>query len=88
MRGNKYKKGSVPANMRLREASNFWDEHSFLDYDDVAEVNFDINLKEEKHYFAIEKDLAKQIRQAANQRGISAEALVNLWLKSKLTETI
>ncbi len=88
MRANKYKKRDMPKSMTLREASDFWDEHSFLDYDDVEEVNFDVNLKKEKHYFAIEKDIAKQIRQVATQRGISAETLVNLWLKSKLTEAI
>ena len=88
MQEKKYKKQDVPRSMTLREASDFWDEHSFLDYEDVAEVAFDISLKKEKHYFAIEKDIAKQIRQVANQRGISAETLVNLWLKSKLTEAI
>ena len=88
MRENKHKKQDVPQSMTLREASDFWDEHSFLDYADVEEVHFDIHLKKEIHYFAIEKDLAKQIRQVANQRGISAETLVNLWLKSKLSEAI
>lgn len=83
---NRQKKPTVPENMTIREASEFWEGHSFLDYDDVQEVQFDVNLKGAVHYFAVEKELAKKIREVAQRQGVSAEALVNLWLKSKLTE--
>jgi hypothetical protein len=83
---NRRKKREAPSNMTLDEASKFWDEHSFVDYDDVHEAHFEVHLKKTKHYFAVEKDLAKQIHSLALQRGISAETLVNLWLKSKLAE--
>lgn len=74
--------------MSLREASEFWDAHSFLDYDDIQEIDFEVDLKREVHYFAVEKKLAKQIHELARQRGVSAETLVNLWLESKLSESI
>ena len=82
----KKKKPVLPDEMSLREASDFWDEHSLFDYDDVEEVHFDVNLKEKIHYFAVERKLATRIHQVARQRGVSTQTLVNLWLNSKLTE--
>ncbi|MFQ5709403.1 MAG: hypothetical protein ACE5HO_18245, partial [bacterium] len=52
------------------------------------EVQFDVDLKKGIHYFAVEKYIAKKIREIAQQRGVSAETLVNLWLKSKLSEAM
>ncbi len=75
-----------PEEMTLREASDFWDEHSFLDYDDIEEVEFDVALRGEKHYFAVDRELAKRIHAIARTRGISVETLVNLWLTDKLKE--
>ena len=75
-------KTELPENITLREASEFWDEHSFLEFDDVEEVD----LKGEKHYFAVEKDIARMIHQVAQKRGVSSETLVNLWLTSKLDD--
>src|SRR5262245_38386264 len=83
---NKSKKRVAPDNMILEEVSEFWDKHSFLDYDDAQEVHFDVRLKGEKHFFAVEKDLAKQIHGLAQRRGVSAETLVTLCLKAKLAE--
>ena len=86
MSKNKKRTQVVPDKMTLKEASEFWNEHSFLDYADVQEVHFDVNLKREIHYFAVEKDLAKEIHEIAQRRGVAPETLVNLWLKSKLSE--
>ncbi|MGH7494953.1 MAG: CopG family antitoxin [bacterium] len=83
---NRSKKRVTPASMTLEKASEFWDKHSFLDYDDVQEVHFDVQLKGGKHFFAVERDLAKQIHSLAQRRGVSAETVVNLWLKAKLAE--
>jgi len=40
--------GKTPENMTLGEAAEFWDEHSFLDYDGVQEVRFPVDLAEEQ----------------------------------------
>ena len=40
----------VPENMTLDEAAEFWDEHSFLDYDDVEEVHFSVDLRKNRNY--------------------------------------
>ena len=63
--------------MTLNEASDFWDEHSFLDYDDIEEVHFSVDLRKNRNYIDIEEDLAKQIRKIARQKGISSRVLVH-----------
>lgn len=76
----------VPENMTLDEAAEFWDEHSFLDYDDIEEVHFSVDLRNNKNYIDIKEDLAKQIRKIARQTGISSRELVNQWLREKITD--
>jgi len=80
------KKDKVPENMTLDEASKFWDEHSFLDYEDIQEVHFSVDLRKNRNYIDIEDDLAKQIRAIAYQKGISSRILINQWLSEKLEE--
>ena len=77
-------KDKIPENMTLDEASDFWDEHSFLDYDDVREVHFSVDLRKNRNYIDIKEDLAKQIRAIALQKGISSRVLINQWLKEKV----
>ncbi len=77
-------KNEVSENMTLDEAAEFWDEHSFLDYDDIEEVHFSVDLRRNRNYIDIKEDLAKQIREIARQKGISSHALVNQWLREKL----
>ena len=77
-------KDEVPENMTLNEAAEFWDEHSFLDYDDVREVHFSVDLRKNRNYIDLNEDLAKQIRALAQQRGTSSRILVNQWLREKV----
>ena len=77
-------KNKIPENMTLDEASEFWDENSFLDYDDVREVHFSVDLRKNRNYIDIKEDLAKQIRAIAHQKGTSSRVLINQWLKEKV----
>jgi len=77
-------KDRIPENMTLDEASDFWDENSFLDYDDVQEVHFSVDLRKNRNYIDIKEDLAKQIRAIAHQKGTSSRVLINQWLKEKV----
>lgn len=78
-------KDKVPENMTLDEAAEFWDKHSFLDYDDVKEVRFSVDLRKNKNYIIIKDELAKQIRVIARRKGTSSSDLVNQWIKEKVT---
>ena len=70
--------------MALDEAAEFWDEHSFLDYDDVQEVHFSVDLRKNRNYVNLSEDLARQIRAIAYQKGVSTRLLVNQWLREKV----
>lgn len=77
-------KNEVSENMTLDEAAEFWDKHSFLDYNDIKEVHFSVDLRRNRNYIDIKEDLAKQVRLIARQKGISPRSLVNQWLREKI----
>ncbi|MFC1719470.1 CopG family antitoxin [Candidatus Poribacteria bacterium] len=79
-------KDNVPENMTVEEAAEFWEEHSFLDYDDIEEVHFSVDLRGNRSYVHLKEDLAKQIRVIARQKGTSSRVLVNQWLKEKVDD--
>ena len=73
----------------IEEAANFWDTHSLADYEDLQkDIEFEVELKSEKNYFAIEKELSDSIDKLAQAKGVLPETLVNLWLKEKLLEKV
>ena len=74
----------IPENMTLEEAAEFWDEHSALDYDEVREVQFSVDLRKNRNYIDLNDSLAKQIRMIAHERGVSPRVLVNQWLREKI----
>lgn len=64
------------------EIGEFWDHHDLSKYwDQTHEVEFEVNLSSSAIYFAVEKELAEKLRAAARQHGVSAETLLNIWLK-------
>ena len=71
----------------IDEAAEFWDTHSLVDYEDVQQdADFEVDLKSEKNYFAVEKELSAMIDKMAQSKGVLPETLVNLWLKEKVLE--
>ncbi len=74
----------VPDDMTLEEASQFWDEHNFLDDEDVEEVQFSVVLRKNRNFFDIDADVAKHLRMIARQQGVSGSQLVNQWLRERL----
>ena len=60
----------------------FWDQHDFTDFDsDVPDVEFAVRCA-----VPVDSTLFNQVEQQALRRGVSVEALVNLWLQQKLSE--
>ncbi len=71
----------------IEEAANFWDTNSLADYEDLqSDTEFEVDLKSEKNYFAVEKELSDNIDKLAHIKGVLPETLVNLWLKEKILE--
>ena len=80
-------RSSIPKAESYKEISEFWDTHGLADYGDKTKsVEFEINIQSEVTYYAIDKDLSAKIRAIAQQRGVSADTLLNLWVQEKLQE--
>jgi hypothetical protein len=73
---------------KYEEIGEFWDTHDASEAWNQGEpVEFEIDLKSEKRYYPIEKTLSQKLNQIARAQGVSAEALLNLWLREKITGT-
>ncbi|MBC8180664.1 hypothetical protein H8E88_06015 [candidate division KSB1 bacterium] len=81
-------KEPLPDNFNsIAEAAEFWDSHSLSDYEEYQkDIDIEVELKKEKNYFAIEKDLSDIVDKVALSKGILPETLINLWLKEKIIE--
>ena len=88
MAKSKRQRETLPEEFKnIEAAAEFWDTHSLADYEDLQEdAEFDVELKSEKNYFAVEKELSYNIDKLAHLKGILPETLVNLWLKEKVLE--
>ncbi len=70
-------------NMTVQEASDFWDNHTFDEFEDVTEVA-DMRFRlTRKKYVGIEEKLYALIKKEAKKRRQSEEALVQEWLLEK-----
>lgn len=85
------KKNNKPAKIpdsfeSLNKASDFWDSQSVADHwDKTEEVEFDVDIKKEPRYVALESELSEKVAKISRQKGISPETLVNLWIKEKIS---
>jgi hypothetical protein len=71
-----------------QEMAEFWDNHDLTEFwDKIEEVEFEIDIQSKQKYYRLERNLSKEIDKIAIQQGISAETLVNLLLKEKITQT-
>ena len=77
-------KSSVSKSNSLEKMGEFWDKQDFTGFDDpnAPDVEFHTTVA-----IPVEPDLLSDIEELAHIRGISAETLVNLWLKEKIVET-
>ena len=81
----KAKTSSVSKARTVRELADFWETHDTTDYP-LNQVEFDVDISARQHYVAVDPDLLAEVRQMAHARGLSAESLVNLWLKERLQQ--
>ena len=76
-------KSSISKTDSLEKMGEFWDKHDFAEFDNPSapDVEFHVTVA-----IPVEPDLLSEIEELAHRRGISAETLVNLWLKEKVVE--
>ena len=69
--------------MSINEASDYWDEHDFGEFDDVPEVSeIQFSLKKKK-YVGIDRDLYAIIKNKAKTLNKPEDDLINEWLSEK-----
>ncbi|MDT4898197.1 MAG: hypothetical protein QOH25_3274 [Acidobacteriota bacterium] len=77
---------NLPSFASLDAMVEFFDEHDMGDYlEEMPEVQFDVNLQRRMHLVAIDDEIVSQLTEIARQEHVASEALVNSWLKEKIS---
>ena len=85
----KSKSKMLPHFRSLDELVKFFDTHDLGEYwNEMPEAHFEVDLKRRTHFFALDIELASRLTQIAKSKQISAQALVNEWVKEKIQEQI
>jgi len=78
-------KSTISQASSYKEIGDFWDTHDLADYWDQTEpVDFEVDIQSEVTYYALDRELAQMLSEVAEERGVSAETLLNLWVQEKL----
>ena len=78
-------RSSISKAESYKEIGEFWDTHDLADYWEQTELaEFEVDIRSEVTYYALDNTLSARVRAIAKQRGVSAETLLNLWVQEKL----
>lgn len=81
-------KSSISQAESYQAIGDFWDTHDLGEFWEQTEpAAFEVDIRSEVTYYAVEAELALKVRSLAEQRGVSAETLLNLWVQEKVIET-
>ena len=83
-------KSSISKADSYQKIGEYWDNQDVSEiWDDTEEVEFEVDLQSDVYYYAVETSLSSQLHKIAEEKGVSAETLLNLWLQEKVnTETV
>ena len=82
---SKNKSKTLPDFESLNELVEFFDTNDLGEYwDDMPEIDFEVDLKKRTHLFSIDSELAVRLTEIAKSRQVPSQALVNDWLKEKI----
>lgn len=80
-------KSAISQAQSYQEIGDFWDTHDLADYWDQTEpVDFEVDIRSEATYFALDRQLSRRLVRVAQERGVSAETLLNMWVQEKIQE--
>ena len=83
----KSKPKNLPKFDSLDELVDFFDERDLGDYlDKMPEADFDVDVKQRTHLFAIDEDLSIKLTEIAKAKQMPAGTLINTWLREKILE--
>lgn len=68
----------------LIEAGEFWDTHDSAEYESYFhDVEYEVEIKQRTFLISLDSDLYRRVSSIAQNRGVSAETLINLWVQEK-----
>jgi hypothetical protein len=79
------RKNNSNEEMSVYEASDFWDEHDFGEFDDVKEAKDVCFSLKRKKYVGIDEELFAIIKQKAKKLNKQEDKLISEWLSEKAT---
>lgn len=83
------KVSSISGSHSWEEMADFWESHSLADYDaQTYEVEMTFDPSARRTVVAIEPELMMDISQLARERKISAQTLINVWLRQQVDRLV
>jgi len=87
----KIKLNKIPKFTSHEEEANFWDTHSFIDFEhELKDVDVVVQLskpKEETLVLRLQKDVKDHMSRVAKNKGLRLSALARMWIIEKLRVT-
>lgn len=67
--------------------TEFFEENDMGDYlESMPEAEFDVELRDRKHFFAVDEDVAERLSEISKNEHVSSGAIVNSWLREKISD--
>ena len=67
------------------EIGEYWDKHDVGEVLDRTEpVELEVDIRSEKRYYHLDRELSERVNAIAQSRGVSPEALINSWIREKV----
>jgi hypothetical protein len=83
----KSKSKKLPKFESLDKLVEFFETNDTSEYwDQMLEVHFDIDIQKRTHLVALDEDVANSVTEIARSKKTSSEALINSWIKEKLSK--
>ena len=80
-------KSSISKAKSYKEIGEFWDIHNLSDFwDQTKRVKFEVGIESEITYYSLDKKLSEKVQSIAQERGVSPDTLINLWVQEKIRE--
>ena len=85
----KDKTKKLPEFKSLDDLVDFFDSKDLGDFwEELPEAKFDVNIKNKKHLFTLEDDVAKKLTRIAKTKQISSQSLINQWIKESIRKQV
>lgn len=82
-------KSTISQGQSYQEIGEFWDDHDLGEFWEATQsADFVVSGRGSTVYYQVENALSQKIHSLAQERGVSAQTLVNRWLQEKLEEAV